>query len=166
MNFSKTVSCEVAEQPPLKKEVVQNSTKAITKKWSGDKKEKKKKSKLILGQIRHKKMWLTLCTALSCWISWRDTWPTLCWGSWRRTSLYRSALSCTASRTRSSRYPSRRGSLKNEVGREADWKREDAGTDRLCCHPQERETKRQRRSQRAETPERPVKKNYKDTRLT
>lgn len=60
------------------------------------------------------RMWLTLCTALSCWISWQGTWPMLCWVSWQRTSLYRSVSCCTASRTHSSHCLSRQESLRNK----------------------------------------------------
>lgn len=93
------------------------------------------------------KVGLTLCTAQSCWISWQDTWLMLCLVSWQRTSLCRSVSSCTASRTRSSHYPSRQGSLKkmkSTEGRgwgrgkmresEKDRLRERRQADRYTCH--------------------------------
>lgn len=103
------------------------------------------------------RMWLTLCTALSCWISWRGTWPMLCWVSWQRTSLYRSVSCCTASRTHSSHCLSRQESLRNksgQTGREKEDReiggRKNTGTDRFIvtlgwqtkCQPSERQRQR------------------------
>lgn len=61
---------------------------------------------------------LTRCTAPSCWTSWRDTWPKLCWGSWRRKALYRSGSCCTAFHRRRTCCPVPPGNLTGNGDRE------------------------------------------------
>lgn len=99
----------------------------------------------------HRNVQLTRCTAPSCWISLRGTWPTPCWVSWQRTSPFRSVSGCTASRTRSSRCPSQRGSLSSEADRGTEEEEEEKnhrssptarrlkpnsyGISMILCHP-------------------------------
>lgn len=54
---------------------------------------------------------LTLCIALTCCISWPDTWQRPCWGSWRRTAPCCIWSCCTASHTHKNHCLSPPGSL-------------------------------------------------------